>query len=124
VDVSQLTELAPRALEMALSRTEWLSSGLLADVDALEVSLVSEDEIARIHGEFLDDPTPTDVITFDHGELIIGVEGSRRGSGGARLALGTGTASLPDPWRASPPGAQRPSAGGAGTDAPTSGGDS
>lgn len=32
-----------------------------------EVSLLLTDdaEIARIHGEFLDDPTPTDVISFD-----------------------------------------------------------
>ncbi|SDU19975.1 probable rRNA maturation factor [Verrucomicrobium sp. GAS474] len=37
----------------------------------IEISLVSAAEIGRIHGEFLDDPTPTDVITFDHGEILI-----------------------------------------------------
>ncbi|MCA8942058.1 MAG: rRNA maturation RNase YbeY [Planctomycetes bacterium] len=37
-----------------------------------EVSLLLTDdrEIARIHGEFLDDPTPTDVISFDLGDTI------------------------------------------------------
>jgi len=37
----------------------------------IEISLVSAAEIGRVHGEFLDDPTPTDVITFDHGEILI-----------------------------------------------------
>ncbi len=50
----------------------------------LEVSLLlcDEQEIARLHGEFLDDPTPTDVITFplDEGsvELAISVERAHR----------------------------------------------
>ncbi|MBL9176424.1 MAG: rRNA maturation RNase YbeY [Verrucomicrobiaceae bacterium] len=43
----------------------------LASLPEIEVSIVSDKEIARVHGEFLDDPTPTDVITFHHGEIII-----------------------------------------------------
>lgn len=74
VDLSQLMDLAPLALEQALRRTESRRPGIALEMEALEVSLVSEEEIARIHDEFLDDPTPTDVITFDHGEIIIGVE--------------------------------------------------
>jgi probable rRNA maturation factor len=27
--------------------------------------------MARVHGDFFDDPTPTDVITFPHGEVLI-----------------------------------------------------
>lgn len=30
----------------------------------LSIALVTKDEIARIHVDFMDDPTPTDVITF------------------------------------------------------------
>lgn len=46
---------------------------------ALRVSLLLCDdaEIARIHGEFMDDPTPTDVITFpmeENVELVVSVE--------------------------------------------------
>jgi probable rRNA maturation factor len=37
----------------------------------VEISLLSSEEIGRVHGEFLDDPTPTDVITFDHGEILV-----------------------------------------------------
>jgi probable rRNA maturation factor len=37
----------------------------------LAIILVSAKESARVHDEFLADPAPTDVISFDHGELII-----------------------------------------------------
>jgi probable rRNA maturation factor len=39
----------------------------------VEITLLGEAAIAKVHGEFLDDPTPTDVITFEHGEILIGV---------------------------------------------------
>lgn len=35
---------------------------------ALDVVMVSDDELAELHRRYLDDPTPTDVITFDLGE--------------------------------------------------------
>jgi probable rRNA maturation factor len=37
--------------------------------------------MARLHGEFLNDATTTDVITFEHGELLIGVEVAARQAG-------------------------------------------
>ncbi|HEB54484.1 MAG TPA: hypothetical protein ENI87_14630, partial [bacterium] len=45
----------------------------------LEVSLLltDDDEIAALHGEYLDDPTPTDVMSFalDGGaEIVVSVE--------------------------------------------------
>lgn len=48
------------------------SDAPLASLDRVEVSLLSDAAIAVVHGEFFDDPTPTDVITFHHGELLIG----------------------------------------------------
>lgn len=56
------------------SRCERLLSGL----DAIEVSLVSDASIAAVHGQFMDDPTPTDVITFQHGEILISLETAAR----------------------------------------------
>jgi probable rRNA maturation factor len=41
--------------------------------DEVEITLLGEAAISRVHGEFLGDPTPTDVITFAHGEILIGV---------------------------------------------------
>jgi len=49
----------------------------------LSVSLLLTDdaEIARLHGEYLDDPTPTDVMSFDldgTAELVVSVETAAR----------------------------------------------
>ncbi len=53
----------------------------------LHVSLLLTDdaEIARLHGEFLDDPTPTDVMCFpqqdgdeSHVDIVVSVECARR----------------------------------------------
>jgi probable rRNA maturation factor len=74
IDVTQLDERAPAALKEVLRRTDMIAPGFAIEMVALEVSLVSEEEICRLHAEFLNDPSPTDVITFDHGEIIIGVE--------------------------------------------------
>lgn len=50
----------------------------LPSLPEIEVSIVSDDEIARVHGDFLDDPTPTDVITFHHGEILISADTALR----------------------------------------------
>jgi len=39
----------------------------------VEITLLGKDAIAGVHAEFLKDPAPTDVITFEHGEILIGV---------------------------------------------------
>jgi len=52
--------------------------GEIAELEVLEITLLDDREMARVHGEFLSDATPTDVITFEHGELLIGVEVARR----------------------------------------------
>ncbi|MDK3159614.1 rRNA maturation RNase YbeY [Kamptonema cortianum] len=44
----------------------------------LEIALVDDAQIARIHEEFMNDPTPTDIITFplgaDCAQLVISLE--------------------------------------------------
>lgn len=47
----------------------------------LSIVFVSDDEIAQVHADFMDDPTPTDVITFpadpemeSAGEIIVSVD--------------------------------------------------
>jgi probable rRNA maturation factor len=51
---------------------------VLTELAEVEVSLVDDETIARIHGEFMDDPTPTDVITFHHGEILVSLDTARR----------------------------------------------
>ena len=55
-----------------------VDENVLAGLQDIEVTLVSDAEIAAVHGEFLDDPTPTDVITFHHGEILISLETATR----------------------------------------------
>ena len=59
---------------MVATRSQSVLPGLL------EVSfvMVSDRRIAVLHGEFLGDPTPTDVITFLHGEIVVSAETARR----------------------------------------------
>jgi probable rRNA maturation factor len=55
-------------------------------VEDLHVSLLltGDEEIAQIHADYLDDPTPTDVISFaleDGAELVVSVETAARVAG-------------------------------------------
>lgn len=50
----------------------------IAGVDEVEISLVSDDTIASVHAEFMSDPDPTDVITFQHGEILVSLDTARR----------------------------------------------
>jgi probable rRNA maturation factor len=51
---------------------------ILDQLETVEISLVSDEAIAAVHGEFMDDPTPTDVITFHHGEILVSSETAMR----------------------------------------------
>ncbi len=44
---------------------------LPAKLSALQFVLVDRAAMARVHGDFLGDPTETDVITFPYGEILI-----------------------------------------------------
>ena len=46
----------------------------LMELEEVEVSFLDDAAIARVHGEFLADDAPTDVITFAHGEILISAE--------------------------------------------------
>lgn len=50
----------------------------LETLEELELSLVDDATLAEIHGDFLNDPTTTDVITFPHGEILVSVEMATR----------------------------------------------
>ena len=47
------------------------SSVDLSGLDSVEISIVDDPTIAAVHGEFLDDPTATDAITFPYGEVLV-----------------------------------------------------
>ena len=53
----------------------------------VEITLLGEAAIAKVHGKFLGDPAPTDVITFDHGEILIGVPVAAANAKNFRLSV-------------------------------------
>ena len=69
-----IRELVQEALPLCLEQPRHSSSTLPA---VIEISLLSDRAITKVHADFLDDPTPTDVITFAHslqlGEILIGM---------------------------------------------------
>lgn len=77
VDLAALTMLARRALPLVWT-VPGANPSVLADLEEIEISLIDDETIAHVHGEFLDDPTPTDVITFHHGEILVSADTAAR----------------------------------------------
>lgn len=50
----------------------------LVELECVEVALVDDAESDRVHREFMGIDGATDVITFDHGEIVIGAEVAKR----------------------------------------------
>jgi probable rRNA maturation factor len=46
----------------------------LRSLEEVEVVIVSDRVIADVHERFMDIPGPTDVITFEHGEIVMSAE--------------------------------------------------
>ncbi len=51
---------------------------LLCGLVLVEISIVDDPTIARVHADFLNDPTPTDAITFHHGEILVSCDTAAR----------------------------------------------
>jgi len=61
--------------------------GGLARLDEVSVTLVSDRRIADLHRRFLNERSPTDVITFQHGEIVISAETAKRQARAFRTSL-------------------------------------
>lgn len=72
VDVGRICTAANKALPLCSALA--LEGAALLGLERVEVAVVSDSAIAAVHGEFLQDLTPTDVITFDHGEILVSAE--------------------------------------------------
>ena len=77
VDLAALQGFATVALEACL-RLPARKPDLLGQLPRVDVIIVSDKRIAEIHRRFLADATPTDVITFQHGEIVISAETAKR----------------------------------------------
>lgn len=77
VPKAALLSFARRALGLCLLES---GDGLFAlpKLEEVVVTLVSDSRIDRIHRQFMDIPGATDVITFEHGEIVISADTAER----------------------------------------------
>lgn len=72
VDLQRLADFGERALAVAFPLRRPRSD--IADLECVTVVLLSDAAIGTLHRIFSRDPLPTDVLTFQHGDIAIGVE--------------------------------------------------
>lgn len=69
-----IAAVVEKAIPLCLARPRYSTSTL---PHIIEITLLNDRAIAKVHATFLQDPTPTDVITFSHsqdlGEILIGI---------------------------------------------------
>ena len=75
--LTALEDLADEAAQLALAHAAAPDSPLSL-LGTLEVALVDDETSARVHRDFMNIDGPTDVITFHHGEIVIGTEVAAR----------------------------------------------
>ena len=75
--LTALESIANDAVALALAYAA-CSDSPLAHLATLEVALVDDTTSDRVHRDFMNIEGPTDVITFHHGEIVIGVEVAER----------------------------------------------
>jgi probable rRNA maturation factor len=74
VDRAALERFAQAAIACCLAEF----AAALTSQEEIGVLLVSDRRIADLHRRFMDVPGPTDVITFQHGEIFISVDTAQR----------------------------------------------
>ena len=60
---------------------------MLSRLDEINIVLVSDRRMAGLHQRFLNEPGPTDVITFQHGEIVISAETAKRQARAFRTSM-------------------------------------
>jgi probable rRNA maturation factor len=75
--LTSLEDVAQEAAALALAHAAGDDSPL-SHLATLEVALVDDATSDRVHRDFMDIAGPTDVITFHHGEIVIGAEVAMR----------------------------------------------
>jgi probable rRNA maturation factor len=85
LDRDELKQFAGRALPICL-RERTPGPGLTS-LKEIQVLLISDRKMSELHRRFMDLDGPTDVITFQHGEIFISVETARRQAQRYRTSL-------------------------------------
>ena len=77
IDLNELQQFAESALVLCVPE----KSGGASDLEMLDdvnVVLISDARMAALHRKFMNISSPTDVITFQHGDVFISVETAER----------------------------------------------
>ncbi len=77
IDISALQAFAERALVVCLAHPPRRGTQLRRLIE-ISLLLISDRRMSSLHRRFLKKTGPTDVITFDHGEIFISVETARK----------------------------------------------
>lgn len=70
LDLAAVERAAIEAVPLCL-RSAGGGPTVLAGLTEVEIALVSDRRIAEVHRRFMNVPGATDVITFEHGELVV-----------------------------------------------------
>jgi probable rRNA maturation factor len=86
VNLPELRDFARRALPECL-KLPGRKPDALGRLDEVNVIVISDRRMAELHRRFLQEPGPTDVITFQHGEIFVSTETARRQARAFRTSL-------------------------------------
>lgn len=73
VNVTELQKFAELAIRACLGLPKKSASGL-ATLSKVSILIISDRRMAELHRRFMNEPGPTDVITFQHGEIFISAD--------------------------------------------------
>lgn len=83
IDRIDLQSFAERALDCCRRQ----KASALAELSEIDVIVVSDRRMAQLHRRFMGVGGPTDVITFQHGEIFLSVETAKRQAASYRTSL-------------------------------------
>jgi probable rRNA maturation factor len=86
LNAASLEEFAAKAVRCCLD-THKAKETELTTLQNVFVWLISDRRMSRLHRQFLGQTGPTDVLTFQHGEIFISVETARRHAHAFRTSL-------------------------------------
>ena len=86
IDSPALQDFSVRALDACL-KVPARKMEVLSQLTEVIVAIVSDQRIAALHRRFLNERGPTDVITFQHGEIVMSAETARRQAGTFRTSV-------------------------------------
>jgi probable rRNA maturation factor len=76
--LTMLEEAGAKAVVLIKTGEMAIDDAPLASLECVEVALVDDETSSRVHEQFMGIEGATDVITFEYGEIVIGVEVAQR----------------------------------------------